>query len=177
MTLDLVHAKATANAHLHGDRLNHSLAVGERATHYSTDPDRTVGCAAYLHDIGYSADCIDTGWHPLDGARWLQRNGWPRPVCQLVMWHSCSWHEGRLRDLLPLAVEEFGDVPFSGSPELDALTAADLTTSPTGRRVTLQVRLDDIRTRYRTGDLVRAALDLAEDDMRSAVSRAETRLQ
>lgn len=31
--------------------------------------------AAWLHDIGYASVAIDTGFHPLDGARYLARLG------------------------------------------------------------------------------------------------------
>ena len=29
--------------------------------------------AAWLHDIGYAPELVDTGFHPLDGARYLRR--------------------------------------------------------------------------------------------------------
>ena len=31
--------------------------------------------AAWLHDIGYAPDLVETGFHPLDGARYLRRWG------------------------------------------------------------------------------------------------------
>ena len=34
------------------------------------DADLLVA-AAWLHDIGYAPDLVDTGFHPLDGARYL----------------------------------------------------------------------------------------------------------
>ena len=31
--------------------------------------------AAWLHDIGYAPELVETGFHPLDGARYLRREG------------------------------------------------------------------------------------------------------
>ena len=36
--------------------------------------------AAWLHDIGYGSLLRDTGFHPIDGAQYLRRKGWPKPV-------------------------------------------------------------------------------------------------
>ena len=41
--------------------------------------------AAWLHDIGYAPDLVDTGFHPLDGARFL--SDLPRPaICCAAWW-------------------------------------------------------------------------------------------
>src|ERR1700722_19588765 len=51
----------------------------------------TVTAAAWLHDIGYAPDLHDTGFHPLDGARYLRRTGLVSDVvCRLVAHHSCA---------------------------------------------------------------------------------------
>lgn len=173
--IQISRAASTAQRMLAGDRLAHSLAVGERTANYSQAltprEAELVAIAGFLHDIGYSTQCVDTGWHPLDGARWMQWNGWDLEICHLVVWHTCSWHEARLRGLDHLAVREFG--PPTTNRVADALTAADLTTGPTGATVSLEQRLTDIRSRYQPGDIVLDALDQAESDMRSAVARAE----
>lgn len=45
----------------------------ERVASIVPDPDRPVMiAAAWLHDVGYSNDVASTGFHPLDGARWLR---------------------------------------------------------------------------------------------------------
>jgi len=36
------------------------------------DEAELLVAAAWLHDIGYSADLLDTGFHPLDGVRYLR---------------------------------------------------------------------------------------------------------
>jgi HD superfamily phosphodiesterase len=50
----------------------------------------TVLVAAWLHDIGYSPTAVDTGFHPLDGARYLSAHGWPARICSLVAHHSAA---------------------------------------------------------------------------------------
>ena len=42
--------------------------------------------AAWLHDIGYAPDVVETGFHPLDGARYLAGLGAPERVVNLVAW-------------------------------------------------------------------------------------------
>nr|WP_244167179.1 HD domain-containing protein [Micromonospora marina] len=49
--------------------------------------------AAFLHDIGYSPEIRDTGFHALDGARWLRRNGFEPRLAGLVAYHSCAAYE------------------------------------------------------------------------------------
>jgi HD superfamily phosphodiesterase len=46
--------------------------------------------AAWLHDIGYAPDLVETGFHPLDGARYLRRTGLDGQVVSLVAYHSCA---------------------------------------------------------------------------------------
>ncbi|MFF0177015.1 DNA methyltransferase family protein [Micromonospora profundi] len=36
--------------------------------------------AAWLHDIGYAPEIVDTGFHALDGGRWLLREGFIRAL-------------------------------------------------------------------------------------------------
>lgn len=174
-------AVALVRVMLSGDRQAHSLAVGRRADQLAIDhdlpePDRLlVVDAAYLHDIGYSRHCAATGWHPLDGARWLTANGWPAPICRLVLWHTASWHEGQLRGLYAAAVDEYGPPSSTGSV-LDAIiAAADLTTDPGGQPTTIDARLAEVRHRYPADSLVVRALDLAEPNMRDLHRRAQAR--
>jgi HD superfamily phosphodiesterase len=46
--------------------------------------------AAWLHDIGYAPDMVDTGIHPLDGARYLRSVGIDGQIVSLVVYHSCA---------------------------------------------------------------------------------------
>lgn len=143
---------------LTGDRLQHSLVAGRQASRLATaltDPaDRAaVIVGALVHDIGYSPLITGVGWHPLDGARWLAGHGWPRPLCRLVVWHTASWHEGRIRGLYDVAVDEFGS-PEPTDPLAAVIAAADLTTGPNGMPMSLDRRLVDIRHRYSPDSLV-----------------------
>jgi HD superfamily phosphodiesterase len=62
--------------------------------------DREILIAAVLlHDIGYAPDIAHTGFHPLDGARYLQGLDAPRRLCALVAHHSCAYREAELRGL------------------------------------------------------------------------------
>src|SRR6185437_8727375 len=47
--------------------------------------------AACLHDIGYSPELADMGFHPLDGARYLRDvEHADDALCRLVAHHSCA---------------------------------------------------------------------------------------
>ena len=39
------------------------------------DESEVLVAAAYLHDIGYAAELAQTGFHPLDGARFVRSMG------------------------------------------------------------------------------------------------------
>src|ERR1700709_226024 len=57
----------------------HSVAVAAQARrlsrrHDGIDADLLVA-AAWLHDIGYAEAVTDSGFHPLDGARFLRGRG------------------------------------------------------------------------------------------------------
>src|SRR5215467_4947772 len=54
--------------------------------------------AAWLHDIGYSAGLAVTGFHPLDGARFLRDvEGADNLLCCLVAHHTCAIVQARER--------------------------------------------------------------------------------
>ena len=59
-----------------GLRLDHTRQVARqagRAAHLLPEPWRSALVdAAWLHDVGYARELVDTGFHPLDGARWLR---------------------------------------------------------------------------------------------------------
>jgi len=86
------------------------------------------------------------------------------------MWHTASWHEGRLRGLYDTAAHEYGP-PHPTDPLAAIIAAADLTTGPTGQPTTIHRRLVGVRNRYPTDSLVVQALELAEADMRRLHTR------
>lgn len=131
-----------------GDRWRHTTAVAARAAELAgtvapTDRDVLVA-AAWLHDIGYAEDLVDTGFHPLDGARHLDRLGWPRRIGALVAHHSGARF---VADALGLGGPLVA-YPREAGPVADALTYADQTVDSRGRRVSLQDRLADMLDRH-----------------------------
>ena len=84
-------------------RLQHCAGVAARAqalvTTVPPSAADTLVAAAWLHDIGYAPQLRDSGFHPLDGAVYLRREGWPAPVCDLVAHHSGSRFVARIRGL------------------------------------------------------------------------------
>jgi hypothetical protein len=121
---------------------------------------KTLEAAAYLHDVGYTPAIAQTGFHPLDGARFVRGAGHER-LAGLVAYHSAAREEAEefgLSDELDTFVEE-------DSLLGRALTYCDLTTGPDGSRMELTERLDELAARR--GE---------EDPGVRAVRRAATRL-
>jgi hypothetical protein len=101
--------------------------------------------AATLHDIGYAHEA--TGFHALDGAAFLQAEGFSPLVCHLVAHHSCSHLEAEVRGLSPGVFDPYG---FDEDVELlhRLICWADMTTGPEGDTVTVEERLQEIQRRY-----------------------------
>ncbi|CAN5233305.1 HDIG domain-containing protein [soil metagenome] len=158
-----------------GDRWRHVRAVGERARQVSVilgeEDQGVLVAAAYLHDIGYAPVLRRTGAHQLDGAGWVRSQGYERLAC-LVAHHSQARFELELRELS----EDLAAYPREESAVADALVYCDLTTGPAGQAMTLQERIDEVRSRYGPGTLVAEALDEATPDLRRAVERTEQRI-
>jgi hypothetical protein len=128
-----------------GRRWAHVQAVAARATSlpFEGDDRERLVAAAYLHDIGYSAELTDTGFHPLDGARHLRSLGEEDLAC-LVAHHTNARYEATLRGLDDYEAE----FPYGASLLDTALTFCDLTTSPEGEPVSLKERVAEIVGRY-----------------------------
>lgn len=139
-------------------RLAHSARVASQMERVVDllDPDwRSPALdAAWLHDIGYHPDLATTGFHPLDGARYLGDHGWRVETCCLVAWHSESIEEARMLGLEAELITEFDAPPHLPAA---ALTWADLTSSPTGDIWDPERRLAEILARYPPGSLVHDA--------------------
>ena len=67
------------------------------------------------------------------------------------------------------------DVPRPDGELLDALTYCDMTSGPSGERMTLDERLAEIIQRYGPGHLVTEAIQVATRHLRDAIARAEQR--
>lgn len=159
-----------------GRRWLHVQAVAARAAELSPavpPQDRDVlVAAAWLHDIGYSPEIGHTHFHPLDGARWLQKQGWSAEVVNLVAHHSGARFEAAERGMS----QELAEFPFEDSPLLDALVAADLTTGPGGERYSYAERIDEILSRYAPDDPVHRTWVKARPVLAEAVDRTAKRL-
>lgn len=125
--------------------------------------------AAWTHDIGYAPSVRVTGFHPLDGARFLRDRGFPALMVSLVAHHSGARIEAQVR-----GVEGLSDFTEPDRELLDALTFCDLTTGPDGTPVSAAARLDEVLRRYRPDDPVHQAIDLSRDDLLAAVGRVQS---
>lgn len=128
---------------------------------------------AWLHDIGYADELVDTGFHPLDGARYLRARGAPDRLCRLVAHHTAASVEAHARGLAEQLANEF---PPEVSPVADALTYADMTTGPTGERVSVEERLEEILRRYPASHVVHRSIETAQPRIMATVREVEARL-
>lgn len=152
-------------------RWAHSQGVAMQARSLAPilgDDAELLEAAAWLHDIGYAPDLIDTGFHPLDGARYLRDVQDASPtLCRLVANHTGALIEADERGLADALSAEFP----AASPFLaDALTCCDMTTGPDGRPVSVDERLADIRARYGTGHIVSRSINRSSGLLRVAVT-------
>jgi len=158
-------------------RLAHSVAVARQASVVSLVLDAPWSSAlldaAWLHDVGYGPSVAATGFHPLDGARWLSAHGWPTEVCRLVAWHTRADTEAALRHLGAELAAEFPPPP---DPAQAALAWADLTSSPMGERCLATDRLADILSRYPPESVVHRATSANRPDLLVDVLLIETKL-
>jgi hypothetical protein len=158
-------------------RWSHVQAVAAKADRISgavPAKDREVLVAsAWLHDVGYSPELVDTGFHSLDGGRWLRRERFDERIAALVAHHSCAWLEAEERGLGEVLAAEF---PREDTPVTDALCFSDMTTGPDGQNFEVLERLAEIRSRYGPEHLVTRFICRAEPEMVAAVQRTQRRL-
>jgi HD superfamily phosphodiesterase len=130
-----------------GKRWRHTLGVVERARAVgevlTPDEAELLVAAAYLHDVGYAPELRETGFHPLDGARFIRSSGRER-LAGLVAFHCSAVAEAEERGLLG-ELAEFVD---ERSVLSRGLTYCDLTTGPEGHRIEPAARVAEIRKRY-----------------------------
>jgi predicted hydrolase (HD superfamily) len=130
--------------------------------------------AAVLHDVGYSPRIVDTGFHPLDGARFLRDvEHVDERVVRLVAHHSCALLEAEERGLREELAAEF---PIEEPALVDALIYCDMTTTPDGTPTTTPARIAEIVGRYGPDSIVGRFIRRAEPDIHAAAQRVEGRL-
>jgi HD domain len=133
------------------------------------DHAEVLTAAALLHDIGYAPSVEATGFHPLDGARYLRDVQHADDLlCRLVAHHSCALIEAEQWGLAADLSREFTPPPRDLS---DALIYCDMTTGPDGQRMTVEQRLADIRGRYGPEHPVTRALGWSAPQLTAAVER------
>ena len=123
--------------------------------------------AAYLHDIGYAPSLVDTGFHQVDGARYLRRLGWDENVVNLVAHHSAAAAQAVLGGWIDLIEIDF---PFDPSLPHRYLQFCDLTTGFNGEPVTIEQRLDDPRARNADNQPKLDYIDRYENELRALVA-------
>jgi hypothetical protein len=158
-----------------GNRWAHTQGVVARAQALAetvSPADREVLlAAAYVHDIGYGPDVRDTGFHPLDGARWLRLRGQER-LARLVAHHSGAAFEAETCGLAA-ALADFAE---EHSAVADVLTYCDLTTDPDGLEVAPLERLAEIESRYGDHSDVARGKQAAVPALAALVVRTEDRI-
>ncbi|MEU6214391.1 HD domain-containing protein [Streptomyces sp. NPDC047023] len=157
-------------------RWAHSQGVGERASELGrvlSGDAELLTAAAVLHDVGYAPRLARTGFHPLDGARFLRdEHGADERLVRLVANHSFALLEAEERGLRHVLEGEF---PLVNSPLLvDALVYCDMTTTPDGERTTAEDRLAEVVSRYGPDSLVGRFIRRASPEIIAAVSRTES---
>jgi hypothetical protein len=153
-------------------RWRHVRSVARRARWVAKQlalPDDLVA-AAWLHDIGYAPDLVETGFHPLDGARYLRRTGLDGQVVSLVAYHSCAEIEADVRGLANELASEFSPADSSMT---DALLYCDMTTGPDGDYVRPADRLVEIRGRYGPDHEVTRFVERAASEILTTAGRVE----
>jgi HD domain len=131
------------------------------------DKASVVEAAAWLHDIAYASSLVVTGFHPLDGARYLRDQGFgDRRLWTLVAHHTCALVEAEERGLAEALSAEFpiGDVDAFA---VAALTFCDMTTGPDGQRVEVDDRIAEILDRYPAEHVVHRSISRAAPQLRA----------
>lgn len=156
-------------------RWAHVQGVASRAELFAPSHRQAdlIVSAAYLHDIGYAADALDTGFHQIDGGRFLRGLGCDEAVVNLVANHSGAPNLARLSGLSDILETEFPKVDLLPHQELHF---CDLTTSLDGRSVSVDERLLDIRHRHQSNPAMLQFLAENEADLRLMVERFQQQL-
>lgn len=157
-----------------GRRWQHVQTVGGLADLLTVDAGLPpeIASAAWLHDLGYAPALAVTQFHPLDGARYLQRLGAPEEVVALVAHHTGAVFEAEERGLS----RELAEMPRPEQAALDTLTLIDLVTAPDGSVTSPVDRVAEIIDRYGSGHPVHLAVLRSRRELLASAARARRRL-
>lgn len=145
-----------------------AAAAEQMRGHFDANTGDYLVAAAWAHDIGYATSLQATGFHPLDGARFLRAEGFPEQVVSLVAFHTGAPSEASVR-----GIEGLSDYAEPDGKVLDALTFCDLSTGPDGAVVTARDRLDEVLARYAPDHPVHRAVQASRGDLLDAVGRVQ----
>jgi hypothetical protein len=155
-------------------RWAHVQGVARQAAkigHVLSDHGAMVESAAWLHDIGYAAPLVGSGFHPLDGARYLRDSAFGvRPLWTLVAHHTCALIEADERGIGDALAAEF-PLKDVDSLAVAALTYCDMTTGPDGHPVDVEQRMEEILTRYPADHVVHRSISRAAAGLRAQVEQ------
>lgn len=159
-----------------GTRWTHTAAVARHAEllvrKLCLSDGQLLVAAAWLHDIGYASELATTGFHPLDGARYVEGHGQHRLAC-LVANHTGALEEARLRGLEKQLVA----FPDERSLLSAGLVYCDLMCGPKGEVMTPQERRADVERRHGCNSVVSAGLSEAWPDLITCVSEVNELLE
>ncbi|MFD6324719.1 HD domain-containing protein [Streptomyces sp. NPDC058442] len=159
-------------------RWAHTQGVARRAAEIKKTVGRDADlliASATLHDVGYAPRLVVTGFHPLDGARFLRdEHIADERLVRLVANHSFALMEAEERGLQHELATEF---PLLEDPlVVDALVYCDMTTTPGGGRTTAQERVAEIVGRYGADSVVGRFIRRAAPEIFSSVERIKAAL-
>ncbi|WP_410790546.1 HD domain-containing protein [Kribbella sp. C-35] len=157
-------------------RWAHTQGVAGRARELAPilgDRSELIEAAAFLHDIGYSSAVRSTGFHPLDGARYLRDVlGADLVICRLV-----AHHTGALVEADERGIDRFTrEFALPDQDLLEALTYCDLTADVNGCPVDYEERLSEILGRYPRDHVVHRSIVRSGPSLRQAATNVERRL-
>jgi hypothetical protein len=160
------------------ERYAHSQGVARRASELASMVGSDAGLlasAAVLHDVGYAPRLAVTGFHPLDGARFLRDvHRADDRLVRLVGNHSFALLEAEERGLREVLETEFP--PLEDQFLMDALVWCDMTTTPGGQLTTAGERVAEIIRRYGAASVVGRFIVQASSEIFAAVARVESAL-
>ena len=159
-------------------RWAHSQGVARRAAEIAgavPDDADLLHAAAVLHDVGYAPRLATTGFHPLDGARFLRDvHSADERLTSLVANHTFALLEAEERGLRETLEAEF---PLLDDQRLvDALIYCDMTTTPDGERTTAEDRIAEILGRYGEDSIVGRFIRRARPEILASVARVQQAL-
>ncbi|WP_328302138.1 HD domain-containing protein [Actinomycetospora sp. NBC_00405] len=159
-----------------GNRYRHTVKVAARAEELAgavpAEDRELLVVAAWWHDLGYAPDLVQTGFHPIDGARFLAAKGQSPRLCGLVAHHSAATFEAAERGL----EADLAEWPREEGPVPDALWTADMTTGPRGEGLEYAERLSEILDRYGRDSIVGRAMSRSQPSIEAAIDRTNSRL-